>query len=275
MSADMALDTLDDAALRLAAAGVENPAREAKLLRDLAAGDAERFADHLRRRCAREPFARISGRRGFWTLDLAISEATLDPRPDSETLIEAALEFLPDRAAPLRAVDFGSGSGALLLAFLSEFPHATGIGIDRAPGAVEVARRNAAAAGLDGRARFEAGDWRDASPGVAEVVLANPPYIPSGAIDALAPEVARFEPRLALDGGVDGLTAYRQLAPIVAGTLRPGGFAFLELGQGHARAVAAIMAAVGLEAAGIRPDLARIERCLAIRQGFLAAKPSN
>lgn len=275
MSATLTRDNLAETTLRLAAAGIPNPQREARLLADLAAGNEGRFADYLRRRCAREPFARISGQRGFWNLDLAISAATLDPRPDSETLIEAALELLPDRAARLRAIDFGSGSGALLLAFLSEFPNATGIGIDRAAGAIEVARRNADAAGLVARARFEACDWCEAPLGPADIILANPPYIPSHHIDALEPEVRHFEPRAALDGGADGLQSYRQLAPVIAATLAHGGFAFIEIGQGQAIGVEIIMMGAGLESAGIRRDLAGIERCLTFRQGFLAEKSSN
>jgi release factor glutamine methyltransferase len=267
MSAATELDALAEAALALERAGIENPLREARLLLELAQGDRTRFTDYLRRRSSREPYSRIRGKREFWSLDLDLSPDTLDPRPDSETLIEASLEFLAERRnEALRAIDFGAGSGALLLAFLAEFPKASGIGIDSLPGAVSAARQNAGTLGLASRARFVLGDWSEKNLGPADVILANPPYIPSGEIDLLQPEVARFDPRAALDGGVDGLAAYRALAPVIYRALGPGGFAFLELGQGQARPVAAIMERAGLKLVGTRPDLARIERCLVLRQ---------
>ena len=268
-------------AQRLAAAGIADPRREARLLVALALGaepavalayperalDAAaqgRLAALAARRGAREPYSRLAGRRQFWSLDLALSADTLDPRPDSETLVEAALELLPDRMAPLRLIDFGTGTGCLLLALLSELPNATGIGIDILPGAALTARRNAAALGLDGRARFLAGDWAGALVEEADVILANPPYICSGEIDALAPEVARYEPRAALDGGPDGLEAYRELAGETRRLLRPGGNALLELGAGQAAAVMGLMAAAGLVPKAVRRDLAGIERVLVV-----------
>ncbi len=261
------MDAVAAAARVLERAGIENPRREARLLLNLAQGDPARFADYLARRAAREPYSRIAGRREFWSLDLALATDTLDPRPDSETLIEAALEYLADRRdEALRAVDFGAGSGALLLAFLAEFPKASGIGIDILPGAVSAARQNAETLGFSARAQFVLGDWREKNSGQADVILANPPYIPSSEIDHLQPEVTRFDPRAALDGGADGLESYRALAPVIYRALGPGGFAFLELGQGQARPVAAIMERAGLKAAGTRQDLARIERCLVLRQ---------
>ncbi|MGH6969449.1 MAG: peptide chain release factor N(5)-glutamine methyltransferase [Stellaceae bacterium] len=259
-------DAIAATARRLEAAGIANPRHEARLLHALAAGDNARLADYVRRRVAHEPYSRIRGAREFWSLDFALSPDTLDPRPDSETLIEAALAALPERTAPLRAVDLGTGTGALLLALLSEFPNATGLGVDVLPGAVATAARNAAALGLADRTQFVAGDWAEANLGAADVILANPPYIPSGEIAALPPEVVRFDPRRALDGGDDGLMAYRALVPVVRRTLKPGGWAFFELGAGQAEAVARIMAAGDLHAAGRRRDLAGRERCLAIRQ---------
>ncbi len=268
MSAATELDLLAEAALELERAGIDNPLREARLLLELAQGDPTRFKDYLRRRASREPYSRIRGRREFWSLDLALAPDTLDPRPDSETLIEAALEFLADRRndGALRVLDFGAGSGALLLAFLAEFPRATGIGIDRLPGAVAAARLNAETLGLAARSRFVLGDWSEKNLGQADVILANPPYISSSEIDHLQPEVTRFDPRAALDGGADGFDCYRALAPVISRALSPAGFAFLELGQGQARQVAAIMERAGLKAAGTRLDLARIERCLVLGQ---------
>ncbi len=276
-------DAVAALARRLAAAGIAEARREARLVvalamgvepavtlgwpeRRLDAAAAARLAVLAQRRAAREPYARLAGRRPFWTLDLALSPATLDPRPDSETLIEAALALLPDRSAPLRLLDFGTGSGCLLLALLSEFPEARGIGIDVMPGAVAVARRNAAAAGLAGRAAFAVGDWGGALGGTADVIVANPPYICSGDIDSLAPEVARYEPRMALDGGSDGLDAYRRLAGDTARLLRSGGLGLFELGEGQAAAVAHLMSGAGLAVKEIRRDLAGIERVLVVTQ---------
>lgn len=262
----VAVDDIAATAQRLAVAGIANSRHEARLLHALAAGDGVRLAGYVRRRVAHEPYSRIRGAREFWSLDFALSPDTLDPRPDSETLIEAALAALPDRRAPLRVVDLGTGTGALLLALLSEYPDAVGLGVDILPGAVATAVRNAATLGLANRAQFVAGDWAEANLGAADVILANPPYISSSEIVALPPEVVRFDPRCALDGGNDGVTAYRVLAPVVQRTLKPDGWAFFELGDGQAEAVARIMTAAGLRVAGTRRDLAGCERCLAIRQ---------
>jgi release factor glutamine methyltransferase len=273
-----AADLLTDAAARLAAAGIESPRREARLLLALALdidsaallpgereiSDAEQihFAALLARRLQREPYSRIAGKREFWSLDLALSPDTLDPRPDSETLIEAALAHIPDRAAPLTVIDFGTGSGALLLALLTELPSATGIGIDLLPGAAAMARANAESLGLAARARFVAGEWGGAVAASADVILANPPYLNSTALAELAPEIADYDPPAALDGGADGLAAYRSLAGDVARLLRPSGLAFLEIGLGQADAVAAIMAANGLILRGSYADLSGVARCL-------------
>jgi len=279
------IDAVSRAAATLARAGIENASREARLLLALASGrapesfvleyqtacsgdDLARFESLVRRRAAHEPLSRLRGSRGFWTLDLAISPDTLDPRPDSETLIEAALAHWPDCAARLRALDLGTGSGALLLALLSEYPNAAGLGVDRLPGAVAMAQQNAVASGLADRAEFItddwAGDWSDTGRGPADVILANPPYLSRAAMDSLVPEVADFDPTSALDGGIDGLDSYRTLAPVVRRRLKPGGRAFIELGQGQAEAVGALMALVGLRVAGLRRDLGGVERCLVL-----------
>ena len=266
---------------RLAAAGIAEARREARLLVALAAGvepatvlgwperrlDAAaetRLAELAGRRAAREPYARLVGRRQFWSLDFALSPETLDPRPDSETLIEAALARLPDRRAALRLLDLGTGSGCLLLALLSELDNAYGVGVDLLPGAAATARRNAASLGLADRAVFAVGRWGEALVGSMDVILANPPYICSELIDSLAPEVARYEPRAALDGGGDGLDAYRALAAETKRLLKRGGIALFELGAGQATAVAALMAEAGLAPEGTRRDLAGIERVLIV-----------
>ena len=274
-------DVVGPAAQRLAAAGVPEARREARLLVALALGvepavvlgyperplyeaAARRLAALVTRRAGREPFSRLAGRRQFWSLDLEISPDTLDPRPDSETLIEAALALLPDRMAPLRILDFGTGSGCLLLALLSELPKASGVGIDILPGAAATARRNAAALGLAGRAFFVAASWGETISGQADVILANPPYISSTEIETLAPEVARFEPRCALDGGGDGLAAYRELAVATRRLLAPQGIALFEVGAGQAAAVTALLAEAGLALRTVKCDLSGITRCIVV-----------
>jgi release factor glutamine methyltransferase len=276
---------------RLAAAGIDNARREARLLLSLALGlpanalapadrlltadEATRVASLVARRAAREPYARIAGSREFWSLPFRLSPETLDPRPDSETLIEAALARIPDRAAPLRLLDFGTGTGALLLALLSALPNATGLGVDKAAGAVATARGNAAALGLADRARFVCGDWGDGLSGRVDVILANPPYIPSEQLAQLAPEVARYDPSQALDGGPDGLRAYRELAPQVARLLDISGFAVVEIGAGQGLAVAAIMAKHGLATVATQNDLAGINRCLVLELRENVSKSAN
>jgi release factor glutamine methyltransferase len=219
----------------------------------------------IARRAAREPVGRILGRRGFWTLDLALGPDTLEPRPDTETVVAAVLDRVPDRAAPLSLLDLGTGTGAILLALLSDLPKAHGIGLDIAPGAVAVARENAVRHGLSGRARFTVADWRDGlaeTPGPFDVVVSNPPYIPTGDLAALDPEVRAHDPALALDGGPDGLAAYRLLLPLAAARLKPGGWLAVEVGAGQAGAVATLMQDHGLTAPTRIADLGGVERCV-------------
>lgn len=261
----------------LGAAGIEHPRREARLLLGFALGveqaalladldapmDRAPFEAVVRRRAAREPLALITCEREFWSLRFAVSPATLVPRPESETLIEAALVALPRRGAVRRVLDLGTGTGCLLLAALKEFPAAFGVGLDRDPAAAALARTNAVSLGLAGRAGFLVGDWASAIAGPFELVLCNPPYIASGEIAGLMPEVARYEPALALDGGADGLAAYRALITALPGLIAPQGVAVLELGLGQAPAVDALARAAGLRAV-VRPDLASIARALVL-----------
>jgi release factor glutamine methyltransferase len=214
---------------------------------------------------AHEPFAYLIGRVGFWTLELEVSPATLIPRADSETLVEAALEACPDKGAALRVLDLGTGTGALLLAVLSEFPAANGIGIDLKPAAAALAARNAARLGLAARARFLAGDWAAAVLGPFDLILCNPPYIESAAIAGLMPEVAQHEPASALDGGADGLAAYRRIIADLPRVLAPRGVAVLELGQGQQAAVAALGRAAGLKPEACSADLGGVPRALVLR----------
>jgi release factor glutamine methyltransferase len=268
---------------RLRAAGAETPTLDARLLlaaaldlppdtlrfaadRPLAADEAARAEALLTRRIAREPVSRILGRREFWSLDFRIAPGVLDPRPDSETLIEAALVLFPNRAAPLRVLDLGTGSGCLLLAALYEYPNATGLGVDSSEKALDTARINAIRHGLAGRARFVEGDWaREIGAGECfDLVLCNPPYIAESERAALAPEVERHDPPAALFAGPDGLDAYRAILPDLARLLAPQGRALFEIGAVQCAAVSAIARAAGLSVAAIRRDFAGRERCVVL-----------
>ena len=270
---------LDAAAARLRVSGIEGARRDARLLL-AAAIDAgpeqvmawpERrlnfeeqgcFEAMIDRRARREPVSRILGRRGFWSFELAVTPEVLDPRPDSETLVQAVLERCPDRTARLEILDLGTGGGCLLLALLSELPRARGLGVDISAAALQVARENAESLGLSRRARFRRGDWAAGLNGAWQVIVSNPPYITEGEIAGLAPEVAHYDPPLALRAGPDGLASYRALAPYLSHLLAPDGIVALELGAGQADAAEAMLRAVGLEPIGRRRDLGGFERCL-------------
>lgn len=270
-------DLLTAAAARLTAAGIDQPWREARLL--LAAGTgagmstimawpermvipehAARFDSWLQRRLAHEPISRILGRREFWSLPFIVTPATLDPRPDSETLIEAVLAAYPDRERPYRIVDFGTGTGCLLLALLSEYPNARGFGVDRSEAAALVARDNAEALGFAARAEIGVGDWDSGLDGGFDIVISNPPYIPSRDLAGLMPAVRLYDPPGALDGGGDGLDPYRVLSRAAARLLVPGGGVFFEVGQGQAEDVERLLTAAGLRDCERRSDLAGIAR---------------
>jgi len=268
----------------LRAAAVEAPRQEARLLLAEAMGCRQedllrdprapvpeaaqaRFRQTLSARARHVPIAHLLGHAGFWTLDLLTSPATLIPRADTETLVEAALDAFPDRRAVRRVLDLGTGTGALLLAALAEFPGAFGVGVDRSPEAAALAHGNARRNGLAERAAVLAGDWAAALTGRFELVLSNPPYIERAAIMGLMPEVALHEPALALDGGPDGLDAYRALAAALPMLLAEGGRAVLELGQGQRGPVEAVMEAAGLRACGCRDDLGGIARALVLESG--------
>jgi release factor glutamine methyltransferase len=270
----------------LRAAGIDNPRLEARLLLAHALGvpvaallrerhaiaDPAGYPALVTRRAGHEPLAYILGRREFWSLDFAVSAATLIPRPESETLIQAALAAFAHRAAPRRILDLGTGTGCLLLSALHEFPGAFGVGTDRSAGAVSLAAANAAALGLAGRACFVCGDWAAPLAAPFDLVLCNPPYIPTCDIDDLMPEVARHEPHGALDGGTDGLAAYRRIVPCLPRLLQPNGVAVLELGVGQAHAVAALAGEAGLSAI-TRPDLAGIARAMVLQSTLGMKKP--
>lgn len=246
--------------------GIESPDLDARLLVGAALGldltglavqatrrvtsdEAATIENFARRRIAREPVARILGRKEFWDLDLALSEATLVPRADTETVVEAALDILRGDGRigdGLRIADIGTGSGAILLALLTELPDATGVGTDISAAALATAQENAQRLGLAGRAAFVRCDYAAALAGAFDLVVANPPYIATADIAGLDRDVREHDPRRALDGGPDGLDAYRMLVPQAARLLAPGGALVVEIGRGQSAAVGAIMGAAGL-----------------------------
>lgn len=214
----------------------------------------------LARRLAHEPVAYITGVRDFWTLRLRVTPDVLIPRPDSETLIEAAIAHFADGAKPTRILDLGTGSGALLLAALDQWPGATGLGVDASPAALAVAEENAHRCGLATRADFRAGDWATDVNETFDLILCNPPYIEESA--ELSPDVAWFEPAPALYAGADGLSDYRRIVPDLPRLLAPGGMAVLEIGSDQAGPVAGLVQAAGL-VAHVHRDLAGRDRCIA------------
>jgi release factor glutamine methyltransferase len=223
------------------------------------------------RRVRREPMAYILGEREFWGLPFKVSPAVLVPRPDSETVIEAVLSLMPDRTRPWRMLDLGVGSGCLLLTLLREYAAATGVGLDISDAALAVARSNAEALGVADRARFILGDWRIPGwerglDGPFDLVVSNPPYIEASAIDGLMPEVGRFEPREALDGGPDGLGAYHRIAAAAQALIVPGGRLLVEAGEGQAPEITRLFRVAGLTVGSPWRDLAGIERVVPAEQ---------
>ena len=259
---------LDARLLVCEACGLSQEAFMADPDRCLDAGQVRRLEALTDRRLAREPVSRILARRAFWQAEFQLSGETLDPRPDTETVVESALDAAGTSAAPA-ILDLGTGTACILLSLLMELPDAVGVGTDLSPEALAVARRNAVRLGLDARARFVCADWLEGLAGQFDLVVANPPYIPSADIAGLAPEVALYDPRAALDGGPDGLDAYRAICADVRRVLRPGGWLVVEVGAGQADAVAGLMTGHGLgsEADGLRRrgDLSGVVRCVAAR----------
>ncbi len=280
MSQDGIRDLLHAAAEQLREAGVDGARLDARILlaqamaisrealiaasRQPNPGEVATFRTWVARRKGREPLAYIIGHKEFWSLDFKVGPGVLVPRPESETIIEAALAALPDHAVPYAIADLGTGSGALLLAALKEFPNAHGIGFERSPEALRYAQANLRSLGFDGRGKIAAGDWNQAPAQGFDLILSNPPYIPSAEIDTLAPEVPLFEPRAALDGGPDGLDAYRDLARLLPRLLRPGALAVLELGHGQAGLVEPLFES--LNVLHVAPDLAGIPRALVLKR---------
>lgn len=245
-----------DAELLMAhALGIERSALLLSLFDDPAPACFETL---IKRRLAHEPVAYITGRRAFWTIELAVGPGALVPRPDSETLIEAGIAHFA-RRGPRTVLDLGTGPGTLLFAALAQWPEARGLGIDASPSAAGWFARNAAALGLEERACFRRGDWAAGLEGAFDLILCNPPYVEEGA--NLPPDIRDWEPAEALFAGPDGLGVYRRLAPQLPPLLAPGGIACVEIGAGQAEAAGALFEAAGLQVA-VRKDLAGRDRCL-------------
>nr|WP_249785675.1 MULTISPECIES: peptide chain release factor N(5)-glutamine methyltransferase [unclassified Bradyrhizobium] len=260
---------LDARILISAALGLDLTSLVTQAARLLTAAEASRLTQHAQRRIAGEPVSRILGTREFWGLPFRLSEATLVPRPDTETVVELALEILRERQAshPPRIADIGTGSGAILLALLHEIPDAFGVGTDLSQNALMTARDNAAALGLADRAAFVACSYAAALGGPFDLIVSNPPYIPSAEIPKLSVEVREHDPHLALDGGNDGYDAYRALIPQASERLAPGGALVVEAGQGQAQNIETLMRAAALSLdRSPKADLAGIPRAVSARK---------
>jgi release factor glutamine methyltransferase len=270
---------LRDVERQLAGAGIESARADARILVAAATGlsraqligrsdvtltqdQVARIGGFASRRAKHEPVALIMGVKEFWSLAFKVTPDTLIPRPDSETLIEAVLGHVPDRNRDYRILDLGTGSGCLLLALLSEFLNASGLGIDANQGALDTAQANAEALGLAARARFVWGDWTAGLNGLFDIIVSNPPYITKPDWEKLEDDVRLYEPRTALVGGLDGLNPYRAFGPHLPDLLTPGGLFICEIGAGQAAEAGEILTEAGLTVLGARRDLAGIERCL-------------
>jgi release factor glutamine methyltransferase len=271
---------------RLKAAGIDSPAIDARLLLEAATGatrtdiltdpyrpvsadQRETLEGWLARRERREPVARILGRKAFWNLVFQVAPGVLSPRPDTETIVDLALKRFPD-SARFEMLDMGVGSGAILLSILAERPGAKGLGTDVSDEALAVARDNAANLGLADRAAFLHTPWAEGlGYGAFDLVVSNPPYIETGELDGLDPEVRDHDPRLALDGGADGLDAYRAVVPETLRVLKPGGRFFVEIGSTQADAVSALFRNAGAEEVEVVRDLGDRDRVVAGRKKAL------
>lgn len=274
------LQAWQGARARLEAAGVPGPVIDARVLVEAACGvtradivgdpyreispeKAARLDDYLERRIRREPVSHILGRRGFWNIMLGVTPGVLTPRPETEVIVDHALRLFPEGRS-LRILDLGVGSGAILLAILAERPAARGLGVDVSEEALAVARENAANLGLAGRVALLRGDW---TAGLAEadfdLVVSNPPYIATDVIETLDPEVRVYEPRLALDGGADGLDAFRRLAPEILRVLKPGGRFLVEIGYDQRTAVETLFREAGAVEVETLQDLSTHDRVVA------------
>ncbi|MFT8719578.1 peptide chain release factor N(5)-glutamine methyltransferase [Acetobacter sp.] len=272
-----------EATASLMRARIEEPRREARILFEIAYGhdiswqmmnpdsvmpNAQSFFALVQRRADHEPVAYLKGEKGFWTLDLEVTRDTLIPRGDTETLIEALIRYRPDRASVSSVLDLGTGSGCLLLAALIEYPQAMGVGVDYMEGTARQAAHNATLNQLDQRAFFIVAEWMNPLAARFDVVLSNPPYIPSRDIGGLMRDVADYEPMIALDGGTEGLDAYRAIIPRLPDVLTPEGIAILEFGIGQAEDVQQIAQSAGLKTVELCSDLAGVTRAIVLSRSF-------
>lgn len=262
---------------RLKAGRIDSPAIDARLLLEVAAGvgrteiltdphraltaeQAAAYESMIDRRLKREPVSRILGRKGFWKIMLNVTPDVLSPRPDTEAILDVVLLAYPPQAA-FQMIDLGTGSGAILLAALAERPAARGMGTDISSEAIAVAKENAANLDLDARASFLRTEWATGfGPGTFDAVVSNPPYIPSDDIAGLDPEVSEHDPHLALDGGPDGLQAYRELAPEIRRILKPDGLFAVEIGWDQGPAVLVLFEAAGFTDVKVVKDLSNRDR---------------
>jgi release factor glutamine methyltransferase len=271
----------------LTAAGIENARMDTRILLARAAGvdggrisawpeeevSAEKtaiFRNMLTRRIGYEPVGRILGERDFWRHTFKLAPDTLEPRPDSETLVEWAIDFLEDKEAP-NIVDFGTGTGCLLLSALGDLPGSSGIGLDISEGAIACARDNAKALDLDAEVEFRVSDWDSALTDAEratgfDLVMSNPPYITRDEMETLSPEVQKFDPRRALTDEGDGLAAYRLLSQVAFDLAKPGGFVIFEIGRGQERDVGQLLVEAGFVGVEYREDLGGIVRCVAAKK---------
>jgi release factor glutamine methyltransferase len=269
---------LDHTQSQLIARGIPNPRLDARILlahvlqtshshllaypeQLLNDEQVQQFRALLQRRLAFEPVSRIIGRREFWGLEFNLSPDTLDPRPDSEILVETVLKEIDDRTLPLSLLDLGTGSGCLLLALLHELPQATGRGIDISGGAIKTAQQNAQALNLEQRVQLIQQDWTTGITGQYDWIISNPPYIPSSAIASLAADVRLYDPLQALDGGQDGLRCYQFFAAYLKPLLKLKGKVALEIGQGQEQAVEHLFTDAGFQCLRWMADLSGITRC--------------
>ncbi len=285
----LARDALREAVLRLQAAKIESASLDARILLEHVLGVSreqllflldlaitteqyEGLKKLVEMRAEHKPIAQIIGKREFWGLDFKVNEATLDPRPDSETLVEAVLDKIKNQDAALKILDLGTGTGCLLISLLSELPNSSGVGVDISEAALEVARGNASSLVIVDRTQFICSNWAEKLEDLEDIgqkfdiIISNPPYIPSSEIAKLAPEVAKFEPIGALDGGADGFDCYRAIMRQIPRILADTGFVAFEIGMGQERGLMEIAEENGLKTVGTKNDLGGITRCVIIEK---------
>ncbi len=275
-----------NAANRLRKAGVKTPLLDSRLLlqnvlgityeqllvsatRELSDEESQGFESYIMRRLKREPVAKILEEKEFWGLKFKTTQATLDPRPDTETLIESVLRNFKDKERPFKILDLGTGTGCIIISLLKEYPNATGLGVDKSLDALQVARENSEKNNTANRLDFVQSDWFSNVTDKYDIIVSNPPYIKNDSIQHLSEEVALFEPKLALEGGNEGLDAYKNIAEKIEGFLNPHAKAFFELGKWQEEPVAEIINKKGFQVAEVWEDLAGVPRVMVFHKPFL------